>query len=56
MLVSAVGSSLFYSVQYSYAIAFVLARTESDERQHWFDGEIEERLWANHRISLVIVR
>ena len=56
VLVSAVGSALFYSVQYSYAIAFVLDRTEGDERQHWFDGEIEDRLWANHHISLVIVR
>ncbi len=55
-LVSAVGSSMIHSVQYSYSIALVLDRTDSDPRQHWFDGEIEERLWVNHRISLVVSR
>ncbi len=54
VLASAVGSSMIHSVQYSYAIPFVLDRTDSDTRQHWFDGEIEERLWADHRISLVV--
>src|SRR5512137_2512593 len=49
---SAVGRSMIHSVQYSYAIPFVLDRTDSDSQQHWFDGEIEERLWADHRISL----
>lgn len=52
--VSAIGKTLIYSVQYPYGIAFVLDRTESDLRQHWFDSEIEDRLWENHRISLVI--
>lgn len=51
---SAIGKALIYSVQYSYVIAFVLDRTESDLSQHWFDSEIEDRLWENHRISLVI--
>lgn len=53
-IVSAIGKALIYSVQYSHVIAFVLDRTESDLRQHWFDSEIEDRLWENHRISLVI--
>jgi hypothetical protein len=53
-LASAVGSSVIHSVQYSYAIPFVLDRTDSDPRQHWFDSEIEERLWGDHRISLVV--
>jgi hypothetical protein len=53
-LASAVGRSMIHSVQYSYAIPFVLDRTDSDSQQHWFDGEIEERLWADHRISLVV--
>jgi hypothetical protein len=56
IVASAVGSSVVHSVQYSYAIPFVLDRTDSDPRQHWFDGEIEERLWADHRISLVLRR
>ena len=54
VLSSAVGSSVVHSVQYSYAIPFVLDRTDSDPRQHWFDSEIEERLWGDHRISLVV--
>ncbi|MDM7998456.1 MAG: hypothetical protein QUS33_00265 [Dehalococcoidia bacterium] len=54
VLASAVGSSVIHSVQYSYAVPFVLDRTNSDTRQHWFDGEIEERLWADHRVSLVV--
>jgi hypothetical protein len=53
-LASAVGSSVIHSVQYSYAIPFVLDRTDSDPRQHWLDSEIEERLWGDHRISLVV--
>src|SRR5512136_1152915 len=53
-LASAVGRSMIHSVQYSYAIPFVLDRTDSDSRQHWFDGEIGERLWDDHRISLVV--
>jgi len=54
VLAHAIGSSVVHSVQYSYAIPFVLDRTDSDPRQHWFDSEIEERLWADHRISLVV--
>jgi hypothetical protein len=54
ILAHAVGSAMIHSVQYSYAIPFVLDRTDSDPRQHWFDSEIEERLWADHRISLVV--
>ena len=54
VLAHAVGSSVIHSVQYSYAIPFVLDRTDSDPRQHWFDSEIEERLWADHRISVVV--
>ena len=50
----AVGSSVMHSVQYSYSIPFVLDRTDSDPRQHWFDGEVEERLWSDHRINLVV--
>ena len=51
---SAVGNSVIHSFQYSYAIPFVLDRTDSDPRQHWLDGEIEERLWGDHRVSLVV--
>ena len=54
IVASAVGNSVIHSFQYSYAIPFVLDRTDSDPRQHWFDGEIEERLWGDHRISLVV--
>jgi len=54
VLAHAIGSSVMHSVQYSYAIPFVLDRTDSDPRQHWFDSEIEERLWGDHRISLVV--
>ena len=54
VLAHAIGSSVIHSVQYSYAIPFVLDRTDSDPRQHWFDSEIEERLWADHRISVVV--
>jgi hypothetical protein len=54
IVASAVGSSVIHSFQYSYAIPFVLDRTDSDPRQHWFDGEVEERLWGDHRISLVV--
>jgi len=53
-LAHAIGSTMMHSVQYSYAIPFVLDRTDSDPRQHWFDSEIEEHLWADHRISLVV--
>jgi hypothetical protein len=56
VLAHAVGSALVHSVQYSYAIPFVLDQTESDPRQHWFDSEIEERLWSDHRVSLVVSR
>ncbi len=54
VLAHAIGSAMTHSVQYSYAIPFVLDRTDSDPRQHWFDSEIEERLWADHRISVVV--
>jgi hypothetical protein len=54
VLAHAIGSAMMHSAQYSYAIPFVLDRTDSDMRQHWFDSEIEERLWADHRISLVV--
>ncbi len=53
---SAIGNTLIHSVQYSHVIAFVLDRTESDLGKHWFDSEIEDQLWDNHRISLVIVQ
>lgn len=56
VLAHAVGSALVHSVQYSYAIPFVLDRTGSDARRHWFDSEIEERLWSDHRVSLVVSR
>ena len=51
---SAIGKALIYSAQYSYVIAFVLDRTKSDVYKHWFDSEIEARLWENHRIRLII--
>lgn len=51
---SAIGKALIYSVQYSHVVALVLDRTESDLRRHWFDSELEDRLWENHRINLVI--
>ena len=50
----AIGRALVYSVQYSYAIVFVLDRASSDLHKHWFDSEIEARLWDNHRISLIV--
>lgn len=53
---SAIGKTLVYSVQYSHAIALILDRTESDRGRHWFDSEIEDQLWDNHRISLVIMQ
>lgn len=56
VLAHAVGSAIVHSVQYSCAIPFVLDQTESDPRQHWFDSEIQERLWDGHRVSLVISR
>jgi hypothetical protein len=55
-LASAIGKTLIYSVQYSHGIAFILDRTESDLGKHWFDSEIEDRLWDNHRINLVITQ
>lgn len=54
VLAHAIGSAMMHSVQYSYAIPFVLDRTDGDPRQHWFDSEVEERLWADHRLSLVV--
>ena len=54
VLAHAIGSSMIHSAQYSYAIPFVLDRTDSDPGQHWFDGEIDEQLWADHRINLVV--
>ncbi len=54
VLAQAVGSALVHSVQYSYAIPFVLDRADSDPRQHWCDSEIGDRLWDDHRISLVV--
>ncbi len=54
VLAHAVGCALVHSVQYSYAIPFVLDRTDGDPRQHWFDSEIEDRLWQDHRVSLVV--
>jgi hypothetical protein len=54
IVASAVGNSVIHSFQYSYAIPLVLDRTDSDPRQHWFDSEIEERLWGDHRTSLVV--
>jgi hypothetical protein len=56
VVTSAIGKALIYSVQYSYGIAFVLDRAESDLRRHWFDSEIETRLWEDHRIRLIISR
>ena len=56
MLARAVGSAIVHSVQYSYAIPFVLDQAASDSRQHWFDSEIDERLWTGHRVSLVVSR
>lgn len=53
---AAIGKTLVHSVQYSHGIAFVLDRAESDLDKHWFDSEIEDRLWDNHRISLVIIQ
>ncbi|MCX5999469.1 MAG: hypothetical protein NTU41_07720 [Chloroflexi bacterium] len=51
---SAIGQAIVYSVQYPYVIAFVLDRTESDLQKHWFDGEIQTRLWDSHRVTLII--
>jgi len=51
---SAIGKTVVYSAQYSHSIAFVLDRTESDLGKHWFDSDIEDRLWDNHRVSLVV--
>jgi hypothetical protein len=51
---AAIGQALLYSVQYAYVIAFVLDRTKSDLYKHWFDSEIEARLWDKHSIRLII--
>ncbi|MFC1925695.1 hypothetical protein ACFLW2_03245 [Chloroflexota bacterium] len=51
---AAIGQALLYSVQYSYVIVFILDRTKSDLYKHWFDSEIEARLWDNHEIRLMI--
>ncbi len=50
----AVGRALVYSAQYSYAVALVLDMAKSDLRKHWSDGEIDTRLWDNHRINLMV--
>jgi hypothetical protein len=50
----AVGRALVYSLQYSYAVAFVLDRSGSHLHKHWLDSEIESRLWDNHRISVIV--
>lgn len=53
---AAIGQALLYSVQYSYVIVFVLDRTNSDLYKHWFDSEVEARLWDNHNIRLIIMQ
>lgn len=50
---SAIGQALLYSVQYSHVIVFILDRSNSDLYKHWFDSEIEARLWDNHGIRLI---
>jgi len=51
---AAIGQALLYSVQYSYVIAIVLDKTNSDLYKHWYDSEIEAQLWDNHGIRLII--
>lgn len=51
---SAIGQALLYSVQYSHVIVFILDRSNSDLYKHWFDSEIEARLWDNHGIRLIL--
>jgi len=53
-VVSAIGKALIYSAQYSYVIAFVLYRARGDLQKHWYDSEIEDRLWEDHRITLIV--
>lgn len=50
---SAIGQALLYSVQYSHVIVFILDRSNSDLYKHWFDSEIETRLWDNYGIRLI---
>lgn len=50
---SAIGQALLYSVQYSHIIIYILDRSNSDLYKHWFDTEIEARLWDNHGIRLI---
>ncbi len=54
IVTTAIGQALIYSVQYSYVIAFVLDRAKSDPYKHWFDSELEARLWDSHRIRLLV--
>ena len=51
-----VGRAIMYSLQYSFVIVLVLDRSDSDLRKHWFDAEVEARLWDEHRISLIVRR
>jgi len=51
---AAIGEAIIHSVQYPYVIGFVLDRSKSELGKHLFDSEIEDRLWDNHRISLVV--
>lgn len=54
LVAAAVGQALVCSVQYPYVIVFILDRSDSKLHKHWFDSEIETRLWENHRISLIV--
>lgn len=51
---AAIGQALLYSIQYPYVVVVVLDRTKSDLYKHWFDSEIEARLWDNHGVRLII--
>ena len=54
LVAAAIGQALVCSVQYPYVIIFILDRSESKLHKHWFDSEIETRLWEDHRISLIV--
>ena len=51
---TAIGKALICSSQYPYVIAFILDKSSGQLHKHWFDAEIETRLWDGHRTSLIV--
>lgn len=53
-LSAAIGRAVLCSAHYPYGIIFILDDGRSDLKKHWSDGELDARLWDNHRVSLII--